>query len=174
VIGIDISVDKEELLQALASAAGCDSAEVQERSAHVEAASGPRGSSARKLARGKVALGWSKAKAIAIPTRPLQCYKCLELGHVRAACVFAVDRGHLCSRCGGSEHCARRDPAATPKCPLCESLEAPAGHRMGGAECTPPQDQEEASHPRVDLRRGNETEEHRRSSCRGPGGRPWI
>jgi hypothetical protein len=43
---------------------------------------------ARKLAQaGKVALGWSTARVTAISKRPFQCYKCLELGHVRATCV---------------------------------------------------------------------------------------
>jgi hypothetical protein len=63
---------------------------------------------ARKLARdGKVALGWSTARVTAIPKRPLQCFKCLELGHVRVTCTFNVDRGHPCYRCGGSGHRAR-------------------------------------------------------------------
>ena len=87
---------------------------------------------------GKVILGWSTAKVIAIPRRPLQCFKCLELGHVRTTCVSAVDRGHLCYRCGESGHCARGCPASAPKCPLCESLGAPANHRMGGVACATP------------------------------------
>jgi hypothetical protein len=52
--------------------------------------------------------------------------------------VSAVDRSHLCYRCGGSGHCAGKCPAAVPKCPLCESLGAPANHRMCGAACAPP------------------------------------
>jgi hypothetical protein len=126
VVGIDISVDKEEFRRALASAMGCSSAEVQV--GEIGASRGGLESAwikcpvvgAWKLAReGKMALGWSRAKIIAIPTRSLQCHKCLELGHVRAACVSAVDRGHLCHRCGESGHRARTYPAATPKCPLC-------------------------------------------------------
>lgn len=130
---------------ALASAAGCDSAEVQV--GEIGASRGELGSAwtkcpvagARRLAQaGKVALGWSIARIVAIPKRPLQCFKCLELGHVRATCTSTVDRGHLCYRCGGSGHRARGCPASAPKCPLCESLGAPAGHRMGGAARTPP------------------------------------
>jgi hypothetical protein len=84
VVGIVISVVKEELRRALASAAGCSSAEVQV--GETGASRGGLGSAwikcpvagARKLAReGKVVLGWSRDKIIAIPTRPLQCYKCL-------------------------------------------------------------------------------------------------
>ncbi|XP_033362398.1 uncharacterized protein LOC117240485, partial [Bombus vosnesenskii] len=94
---------------------------------------------ARKLAQAeKIALGWSTARIRAMPKRPLQCFRCLELGHVRATCVSGEDRGHLCYRCGGSGHRARECPASAPKCPLCESLGAPANHRMGGEACNPP------------------------------------
>jgi hypothetical protein len=153
-------VDKGELRQALASVAGCGSAEVQV--GEIGAFRSGLGSAwirclvagARKLAReGKVALGWSKARVLAIPKRPLQCYKCLELEHVRASCVSTVDRGHLCYRCGGNGHRARGCPASVPKCPLCKSLGAPADHRMGGTSCAPPppegQQEEETTHPRT-------------------------
>jgi hypothetical protein len=145
VVGIDISVNKEKLRRALASAAGCGSAEVQV--GEIGTSRGGLGSAwikcpvagARKLSReGEVALGWFNAKVIAILTRLLQCYRCLELGHVRAACMSAVDRGHLCYRCGGSGCRARRCPAAALNYPPCESLGAPAGHRMGGAACASP------------------------------------
>ncbi|XP_050493062.1 uncharacterized protein LOC126874750 [Bombus huntii] len=145
VTGIDISVKKEELQRALTSAAGCGSAEVQV--CEIGATRGGLGSAwikcpvagARKLAQaGKIALGWSTARIRAIPKRPLQCFRCLELGHVRAICVSSEDRGHLCYRCGGSGHRARGCPASAPKCPLCESLGAPANHRMGGEACAPP------------------------------------
>nr|XP_033188906.1 uncharacterized protein LOC117156201 [Bombus vancouverensis nearcticus] len=145
VTGIDISVKKEELRRALASAAGCGSAEVQV--GEIGATRGGLGSAwikcpaagARKLAQAeKIALGWSTARIRAVPKRPLQCFRCLELGHVRATCVSGEDRGHLCYRCGGSGHRARGCPASAPKCPLCESLGAPANHRMGGEACNPP------------------------------------
>nr|XP_033200251.1 uncharacterized protein LOC117162488 [Bombus vancouverensis nearcticus] len=103
VTGIDISVKKEELRLALASAAGCGCAEV-----HVGEIGATRGglgtvwimcpvAGVRKLAQaGKIALGWSTARIRAIPERPLQCFRCLELEHVRATCVSSEDRGHLC------------------------------------------------------------------------------
>jgi hypothetical protein len=87
---------------------------------------------------GKVALRWSTARVIVIPKRPLQYYKCLELGHVRATCVSTAERGHLCYRCGGSGQRAIASPASAPSCPLCQSLGAPVNHRMGGTACTPP------------------------------------
>jgi hypothetical protein len=145
VVGIDISVAKEELRQALASAAGCGSAEVQV--GEIRTTRYGLGTAwircpvagARKLARdGKVPLGWPTARVTAIPKRPLQCFKCLELGHVRATCTSNVSRGHLSYRCGSSGHRARGCPASAPKCPLCESLGAPTNHRTCGAACAPP------------------------------------
>ena len=78
---------KEELRQALALAAGCNSEDVQ--IGEIGVSKGGLGSAwvkcpaagARKLAQaGKVVLGWSIARVSAIPKRPLQCFKCLELG----------------------------------------------------------------------------------------------
>jgi hypothetical protein len=111
IVGIDILIEKEELRQALALAAECGVAEIQV--GEIGASRSDLGAAyvkcpvagARKLAQaGKVALGWSTARVIAIPKRPLQCYKCLELAHVRATCVSIAERGHLCYRCGGSGH----------------------------------------------------------------------
>ena len=145
VTNVDISMGKEELRQALALAAGCSSEDV--RIGEIGVSRGGLGSAwvrcpaagARKLAQaGRVALGWSIARVSAIPKRPLQCFKCLELGHVRATCTSAEDRSRLCYRCGESGHRARGCPALAPKCPLCERLGAPSGHRMGGVACAPP------------------------------------
>ena len=145
IANVDMSMGKEELRQALALAAGCSSEDVQ--IGEIGVSRGGLGSAwikcpvagARKLAQaGKVVLGWSIARVSAIPKRPLQCFKCLELGHVRATCTYAEDRSHLCYRCGGSGHRARGCPASTPKYPLCERLGAPSGHRMGGVACAPP------------------------------------
>ncbi|XP_050493820.1 uncharacterized protein LOC126875139 [Bombus huntii] len=105
VTGIDISVKREELQKVLASAAGCGSAEVQV--GEIGATRGGLGTAwikcpaagARKLAQAeKIAIGWPTARIRAIPKRPLQCFRCLELGHVRATCVSSEDRGHLCYR----------------------------------------------------------------------------
>jgi hypothetical protein len=144
IAGIDISIEKEELRQALVLAAESGVAEIQV--GEIGASRSGLGAAyvkcpvagVRNLAQaGKVAFGWSTARVIAIPKRPLQCEKCLELGHVRATCVSTAERGHLCYKCGGSGHRARECLASAPRCPLCESLGAPANHRMGGTTCTP-------------------------------------
>jgi hypothetical protein len=99
---------------------------------------------ARKLIRErKGAVGWSWATVTAIPKRPLQWLRCLELGHVRVTCTSAVDRGNLCHRCGKSGHMARECTAVKPNCPMFEALGVAAGHRMGGIAYAPPQNQKE-------------------------------
>jgi hypothetical protein len=119
VSGMDISVAKEEPWQALASAAGCSSAEAQvgeirnSRYGLGTASIMCPVAGARKLAQdGKIAVGWSTARITAIPKRPLQCSK--ELRHVRATCTSKVDGGHLWYRCGGSGYRARGCPLPRP------------------------------------------------------------
>ena len=120
-----MSVAKEELRDTLALAAEwsgvCGGAEVQV--AEIGTSRSDLGSSwvhcplvrAKKLAQaGTVALGWSIARVEAIAKRSLQCFKYLELGHVRTTCVSTVDRSHLCYRCGEADHRARGCPASTP------------------------------------------------------------
>jgi hypothetical protein len=139
VIGMDVSVTKEEIRNTLAAEGGCKAEDVQlgeVRSARNGLGSswmrGPAGAVRRLAQAGKARIGWSTAKIEDLARRPLQCYKCLEFGHVRGTCTSAEERGHLCYRCGGSGHRARGCTTASPKCLLCEA------HRMGGPICAPP------------------------------------
>jgi hypothetical protein len=93
---IDVSVNKEELRHALAIAAGCKGEEIQV--GEIGIARGGLGTAwvrcpvagARKLARERrVEVGWSWATVTAIPKHPLQCFRCQELGHVRATFTSA-------------------------------------------------------------------------------------
>ncbi|XP_024224852.1 uncharacterized protein LOC112213193 [Bombus impatiens] len=82
--------------------------------------------------------GWSRfpdSRCMENPGRPLQCYKCLEIGHVSKTCTSKEDKGHLCYRCGKPGHQAK---ACTAGSLLCEALEAPSVHRMGGPACPRP------------------------------------
>ncbi|XP_029178739.1 serine/arginine-rich splicing factor RS2Z33-like [Nylanderia fulva] len=71
-----------------------------------------------------------------LEARPLQCYKCLEGGHVRARCPNNTDRSGRCYRCGEKGHAAR-NCTADVKCPVCADKGLPANHRAGGKACTP-------------------------------------
>ncbi|XP_060831448.1 uncharacterized protein LOC132915626 [Bombus pascuorum] len=145
-VGVDISLNEEELLEELSRAADCQPRDVKAWNAGTSRsgmgifyAKCPV-TGARKLAQaGKVTLGWTRAKVIALPRRPLQCYRCLEVGHMAAMCVSPVRRTHLCFRCGEEGHRARNCTAASPRCPICEAKGAPSKHRMGSAACKPPE-----------------------------------
>jgi hypothetical protein len=165
--GIDISMGKEELRQAVSNETGCKTEEVLV--GDIIVMKGGLGTAwvkcpvagARRLAAiGKLAVGWSYAKVTAVPKRPLQCYRCLETGHVRATCPSAVDRSGLCHRCGKEGHMARACTAARPNCPLCEALGAPAGHRMGGIACVPPKTSKKTRRNRREEREALVTREN--------------
>ncbi|XP_060825142.1 uncharacterized protein LOC132912049 [Bombus pascuorum] len=145
-VGVDISLNEEELLEELSRAADCQPRDVRAWNAGTSRsgmgifyAKCPV-AGARKLAQaGRVTLGWTRAKVIALPRRPLQCFRCLEVGHMAAMCVSPVRRTHLCFRCGEEGHRARNCTAASPRCPICEAKGAPSKHRMGSAACKPPE-----------------------------------
>ncbi|XP_018373633.1 PREDICTED: insulinoma-associated protein 1-like [Trachymyrmex cornetzi] len=82
-----------------------------------------------------ITVGWSKCRIVLFPSRGLQCYRCLEAGHVQQRCTGTVDRSRCCYRCGGMGHLAK-DCQARAECPACRTLGRPAGHRIGGQGCT--------------------------------------
>ncbi|TGZ45778.1 hypothetical protein DBV15_12339, partial [Temnothorax longispinosus] len=85
---------------------------------------------------GRIMMGWFAVRVQALESRPLQCFKCLEGGHVRSQCPSEADRSARCYRCGGDGHRAR-DCKGTPCCPVCSDLGRPANHRAGGRACQP-------------------------------------
>ncbi|KOB76092.1 hypothetical protein OBRU01_06676 [Operophtera brumata] len=94
--------------------------------------------SVRKLAAAKhVVVGWVSARVDYLTSRPLQCFRCLEYGHVRSMCQGTVNRSTLCYACGKPGHRASQctDPH---RCPLCSDKGCKADHRMGSKKCTPP------------------------------------
>ncbi|EFN62903.1 hypothetical protein EAG_11690, partial [Camponotus floridanus] len=92
---------------------------------------------ARMLAKeGAVRIAWSRVRVEVLEPRPTQCYRCLEVGHVRAQCKATVDRSALCYRCGCPGHTAG-GCVADPRCPVCADLGRPARHRAGSKACAP-------------------------------------
>ncbi|XP_018362464.1 PREDICTED: uncharacterized protein LOC108760787 [Trachymyrmex cornetzi] len=85
--------------------------------------------------RKKIKIGWTTAKITPHPDRGLQCFKCLQFGHVRSECRNTTDRS-TCYRCGEVGHQARECTKAA-KCLVCEEAGLPHGHRMGGNACHP-------------------------------------
>ncbi|XP_012280816.1 uncharacterized protein LOC105699940 [Orussus abietinus] len=52
----------------------------------------PAGAAKKLVATGKLRVGWTIVRVEALVARPLQCFQCLELGHMRATCPGQFDR----------------------------------------------------------------------------------
>jgi len=67
---------------------------------------------------GRLIVGWSSARVELLRRRPLQCFRCLAVRHVRTRCPNIIDRSAVCYNCGKDGHMAR-DCRAVPSCPIC-------------------------------------------------------
>lgn len=86
---------------------------------------------------GRLLVGWVSAKVEMLQPRPLRCYKCLEVGHVRAQCTAETDRSEECYRCGQTGH-KSSTCSATAKCSVCAAAGKSSAHRLGSKACAPP------------------------------------
>nr|XP_012150535.1 PREDICTED: uncharacterized protein LOC105663797 [Megachile rotundata] len=90
----------------------------------------------RKIAlAGHLVVGWTRVLVDALKARSLQCYRCLELRHVRQRCTSTVDRSGRCYMCGEAGHRASTC-TAQPKCLVCSDQGKPATHRLGTQACS--------------------------------------
>lgn len=140
---LDDSVTAGEVAQAVAESGDCLVADV--KTGAVSWAPNGLGTiwvkcpltAANKIAvAGRIKVGWASTRVELLDVRPLQCFKCLERGHVRQNCPNTVDRSSLYYRCGMEGHKAR-ECRAPPKCPICGDLGLLANHRAGSKACTP-------------------------------------
>ena len=145
ITGLDISVLKVEIIEAVAQIGGCLEEDVKIGEPRQRT---PRGAvsvwlqcpaeAAKKLVdRGRVTVGWVSARVEALRPRPLACFRCLERGHTAGNCKSGKDRSDLCYNCGNSGHRARVC-AAPSRCAVCTDAGVPANHRYGGTGCCPP------------------------------------
>ncbi|XP_011688863.1 PREDICTED: uncharacterized protein LOC105450628 [Wasmannia auropunctata] len=84
----------------------------------------------------RVRIGWTVARVELLKKRPLQCFHCLAVGHVRDRCPSAADRSGLCCNCGEEGHKAR-DCRSRPQCPVCADRGLGTSHRAGSEACPP-------------------------------------
>lgn len=92
-------------------------------------------SAANKIAAAeKIQIGWAIVGVQLLESRPLQCFKCMEGGHVQQRCPNKTDRSRMCYRCGQAGHEAK-DCREIPNYPICKDRNLPANHRSGGKSC---------------------------------------
>lgn len=143
IIGMDDSASAEEIAEIVSTIGGCSIADI--KTGEIKQTNRGLGSilvqcplsSAIKLANeGKIQVGWTAAGVILLEARPLQCFGCLEYGHIRSSCPNKVAEGIRCFNCGGGNH-VMKQCTADPKCPLCEAKGLDARHRVGQGPCKP-------------------------------------
>lgn len=143
-VGLDVSITKEEIKLAIANEGGCSTQDVTVGNIKTS----PRGigfvwaryplAEATILERKKtIKIGWASVKVNLLPPRRLQCFRCLKTGHTKARCDEKVDRSDLCYNCGQKGHRSINCSAKT-KCVICEEAGRAYNHRVGGPRCTAP------------------------------------
>lgn len=137
---LDESATSSKVAEAIAREGGCKADEI--KVGEVSRASDglffawarcPEKAAQKVADKGNLRVGWMKAKVALLSKRPLQCHRCLEVGHVRQDCK-GPDRSGACYRCGREGHVAAKCTAA-PLCMLCDARGDPAVHRMGSNAC---------------------------------------
>lgn len=143
-VGLDYSVTKEKVMSAVANIGGCPADAISVSDILL----GPRGMMsavvrcpcdlAKKIVdKGRILVGWTSASVRILEERPLRCYRCLGLGHIRSRCPSETVREHLCFRCG-CEGLKAYTCKSELRCIVCTDAKKPACHLMGGADCHPP------------------------------------
>ena len=142
--GLDDSTTPAEVVAAVARCGGCPLGDVRTGEMRVDA-SGlgaiwvrcPVAAANKVADAGRLLVGWVAARVKRLQPKALRCYRCLDIGHVRARCTAEIDRSDQCYRCGQAGHKAAQC-SAVPNCSLCTFAGRPAGHRAGGKACGAP------------------------------------
>ncbi|EFN82705.1 hypothetical protein EAI_17623, partial [Harpegnathos saltator] len=142
--GMEISTTEYEVAEAVARAGGCQIGEIKTgkiretwnsyRTIWVQC---PLVAAKKVAEEGNITIGWALTKVELLQARALQCFKCLEKGHVQVNCKSNNDRRANCYRCGEIGHLAR-DCNSRARCQICEEAGVKSDHRMGGPSCRPP------------------------------------
>lgn len=140
VSGLDDSVTVAEVVEAVASVGGCGKESI--RAGKIRRNNWGQGSLflrcpiavAKLVSNTRLLVGWVSAQVHVLPPRPMRCFRCLDVGHVRCACTSEFDRSEECFRCGTKGH-KSAECSAAPHCSICAAAGRPAEHRCGAKSC---------------------------------------
>lgn len=142
IIGLDDSVDNVEIQKVVAEKGNCKIEDV--RVSQIRTMSNgmglawvrcPLATAIRIGNLKKLKIGWTIAKIELLGSRPVQCFRCWEYGHIMAACSSAEDRSSRCYRCGEVNHKAAQCNN-NPRCLICAEQGKESLHRLGSKQCT--------------------------------------
>lgn len=113
--GLDDSVCPDEVACGIADLGGCLPTDVSVGSI-VRMNNGlgsvwircPLAAAVKVVSSGKVRIGWTTARIELLQSRPMQCFRCWNFGHMRNTCKAEKDRSTACFRCGVDGHSARQ------------------------------------------------------------------
>lgn len=145
ITGLDDAATKDKVAAAVAKA-GCCNVQLVKAGEIYRSVNGtgsalvscPVSAAKVLLEKGRLLVGWSSVRVVAMAARPLRCYRCMGLGHTRPQCPASVDRGDLCFRCGDIGHKRASCGKTDLRCAICADSGRPSGHVMGGRNCIPP------------------------------------
>lgn len=140
-IGIDDSVEMEEIISEVAEQGDCRRGEVKTGPMR-QTRNGlgiiwiqcPVAAVGKLAEKGRLRLGWSTVKVEALKAKPVQCFRCWRIGHVRGLCKSRIDRSGRCFRCGKEGH-QSRDCTEPFSCAICAEDGKESTHRIGAPGC---------------------------------------
>ncbi|XP_025267964.1 uncharacterized protein LOC112639147 [Camponotus floridanus] len=141
-IGMDESISKEEIIEAVSTTGNCKPSEVRSgkigrtrNGAGIVWVQCPKTAAILLTEKKRIPIGWSTVRVESLKKRPLQCHRCWQIGHVRVNCKSSKDHSGSCFRCGKTGHSVSTCKNQV-RCILCSDLGKDYNHRMGSIRCT--------------------------------------
>ncbi|CAG9790309.1 unnamed protein product [Diatraea saccharalis] len=144
IVGIDDSVDREEVAEAVSKIGGCPLTQVKvgkislgRNGLGAVVVKCPVAAAETIMSKGKLLVGWTSASVQHLAPLPMRCFKCMGTGHTKKLCPSTADYKGVCYRCGDTDHKAA-ECDKDPSCSVCKKAGLKSDHIMGSGKCKPP------------------------------------